>query len=134
MTRLRLSAALALACLILASCGGGATSPYGAGGGVGGGGGMGGGVGSGGGGSTSNAITVGNNFFEPAQTTVPVGTTVTWTWSAGDVAHNVTFDNGGPASPTQSSGTFTFTFTVPGSYNYHCTIHGLSMAGTVVVQ
>ena len=109
------------------------TSPYGAGGGgVGGGGG--GGYGGGAGGGTSNSITVGNNFFDPSTTTVAVGTQVTWTWAAGDVAHSVTFDNGGPASPTQSSGSFSYTFTSAGVYHYHCVIHGQSMSGTVTVQ
>src|SRR5690242_1338484 len=57
------------------------------------------------GGSTSNAIAVADNSFTPNATTVPRGTTVTWTWG-GRVQHNVTFDDG-PASATQSSGTYT---------------------------
>ena len=32
--------------------------------------------------STSNAIAVGDDFFNPTATTVPVGTTVTWTFGA----------------------------------------------------
>jgi plastocyanin len=40
----------------------------------------------------------------PALFTVPVGSTVTWQWNSGGVAHNVTFQNG-PASQNLSSGT-----------------------------
>ena len=81
--------------------------------------------------ATSNSVTVGNNFFQPATTSVGVGTTVKWTW-AGGVAHNVTFDDG-VASPTQPSGTYTRTFTTAGTYRYHCTIHGTMMSGTIIV-
>lgn len=82
-------------------------------------------------GSTSTSITVGNNFFKPAATTVPAGSTVTWTW-AGGVSHNVTFDDG-VASKTQASGAYSRTFQNPGTYGYHCTIHGTMMSGTVTV-
>jgi plastocyanin len=82
----------------------------------------------------ANAVTVGNNFFSPAATSVAAGTTVTWTWADGAVEHNVTFDDGGPNSPTQSSGSFARTFANSGTYAYHCTIHGAAvMHGTVTV-
>ena len=83
------------------------------------------------GGSTSNAVAVADNNFNPSSTTVAVGTTVTWTWT-GASRHNVTFDDG-PKSADQSSGTFTRAFTAAGTYNYHCTIHGTAMSGTVTV-
>ena len=75
------------------------------------------------GGSTSKQITVKNNLFDPSATTVPVGSTVTWTWAQGAVVHNVMFDDG----------TYTRTFTTAGAYPYHCTIHP-GMAGSVTVQ
>jgi plastocyanin len=83
----------------------------------------------GGGGST---VTVGNNFFSPVSVSVSKGTTVTWQWAAGDVSHNVTFDDG-QNSPTQSSGTYQRMFGTAGTYPYHCTIHGPAMHGTVTV-
>ncbi|MDQ3949798.1 MAG: plastocyanin/azurin family copper-binding protein [Gemmatimonadota bacterium] len=92
--------------------------------------------------STSNAILVKNNRFEPAATTVTGGTTVTWTWDAcsddgyGErtcVDHSVTFD-GGSGSPTQSTGTYSRRFDAAGTFNYHCTVHGSSMTGQVVVR
>jgi plastocyanin len=84
------------------------------------------------GGSTSSSITVADNSFTPSETTVSVGTTVTWTWNA-STQHNVTF-NDGSASATQASGTFARAFNAAGTYNYHCTIHGASMSGSVTVK
>ena len=82
-------------------------------------------------GSSSN-VTVGNNFFQPSAITVAPGTTVKWTW-AGGVSHDVTFDDG-TKSATQSSGTYSRTFSTAGVYHYHCTIHGTMMSGTVTVE
>ena len=80
-----------------------------------------------------NTVTVGNNFFSPADLSVAAGTTVTWSWAAGAVEHNVTFDDG-QHSATQSSGSFPRTFSAAGTYPYHCTIHGAAvMHGTVTV-
>jgi len=94
------------------------------------------------GGSTSSSITVSNNFFDPASTTVTAGTEVTWTWNActGDgyggqtcASHGVTFDDGS-SSATQSAGTWTRRFTTPGTFTYHCPVHGSAMSGTIVVK
>lgn len=82
--------------------------------------------------STGNAVNVGDNYFSPAATTVPVGTSVTWTWS-GSISHNVTFDDGA-GSTTQAAGTYARTFTAVGTYAYHCTVHGAAMSGSVKVQ
>jgi plastocyanin len=91
-----------------------------------------GGGGTGGGGT--GAVTVGDDFFSPATTTVPAGTTVSWTWTGQD-PHNVNFDDGAPSSGVKTSGTFTRTFTTPGTYTYFCSVHGRAvMSGSVVVQ
>jgi plastocyanin len=82
--------------------------------------------------STSSSIDVGDNFFDPKATTVPVGTTVTWTWR-GSNAHDVSF-TGGPSSVTKTSGTYSRQFTTAGTYNYICSVHGAAMSGQVVVQ
>jgi len=85
-------------------------------------------------GDGANTVTVGNDFFSPVDISVPVGTTVTWTWAAGDTTHNVTFDDGSGGSPTQTSGSFQRAFTAAGAFAYHCTIHGAAvMHGTVTV-
>jgi plastocyanin len=91
---------------------------------------------------TTNSITVKNNHFDPSAMTVPVGTTVSWTWDAcADdgyggricVDHNVTFDDGG-ASSTQSTGSWSRQFNVAGTFTYHCTLHSALMTGQVVVR
>ena len=79
-------------------------------------------------------VTVGNNFFSPVDVSVAQGTTVTWQWAAGDVSHNVTFDDL-QNSPTQSAGTYQRTFMTAGTFPYHCTIHGAAvMHGSVTVS
>jgi plastocyanin len=111
--------------VLAASCGGGGTNagPTGPGNT---------GTGTGNTGGNSNSVSVGDDFFSPAATTVTAGTTVTWTWK-GSISHNVTFDDG-TASATQSSGTFSRVFNTAGTYPYHCTIHGTAMSGSVTVQ
>jgi plastocyanin len=59
------------------------------------------------------------------------GGTVTWTWQ-GNNLHNVTFQ-GGPASDTQTDGTFEREFPTAGVFRYMCTVHGAIMSGTVTV-
>lgn len=91
------------------------------------------GDGGGDGNGNGNAFTVSilNNQFNPSSVSVPVGSTVTWQWNSGGVAHNVTFEDG-PSSGTKGSGTYPRTFTATGDYAYICTIHS-GMAGTVSV-
>ncbi len=72
--------------------------------------------------------------FSPAMLSVAVGTKVVWTNST-DVPHTVTSDTGSTLASSMispSGGTFSFTFTKPGTYTYHCTIHPY-MKGTIVV-
>lgn len=72
--------------------------------------------------------------FSPTMLTVAKGTKVTWT-NVSDAPHTVTSDTGSTlASDTisPSTGTFSFTFTQPGTYTYHCMIHPY-MKGTIVV-
>jgi plastocyanin len=80
--------------------------------------------------STDRAtIGVSDYQFEPADTTVQVGDTVTWVWD-GAAQHNVVGE--GFQSADQSSGTFEHTFERPGTYRYACTIHP-GMEGSVTV-
>lgn len=81
----------------------------------------------------ANTVTVGNNFYSPADITVAQGTMVTWQWAANDVSHTVTFDDG-QSSPTQNSGSYSRTFMTAGTFPYHCMIHGAAvMHGSVTV-
>jgi plastocyanin len=147
-----------LAAGLLAGCGGSTTGP-GTGGGVYGGGGTGGGAGGGGtggggtGGGNGGAIpatatvTVGNNFFRsarngktnPADDTVAVGGTVTWTWTnSGKVPHSIqslgspTFASSG--IQTGDGSTYQVKFTTAGIYQYDCAVHGTMMSGRIVVR
>ena len=72
--------------------------------------------------------------FAPATLTVAKGTRVEWS-NASDAPHTVTSDSGTTLASSiisPSGGTFDFTFTQPGTYSYHCTVHPY-MKGTIVV-
>ena len=74
--------------------------------------------------------------FTPNPLTVNPGETVTFAFGA--VAHNVTFDTPGGATPADIPGnnsnvSIGRTFTASGTYRFHCTIHA-GMAGSVVVR
>ena len=83
----------------------------------------------------SVSVTISNFAFTPAVLTVKKGTPVTWT-NQDTVSHTVTADQpsaNAPKSSLFSSGQrFVFTFSAPGTYTYHCAVHG-SMAGTIIV-
>ncbi|MFL5462134.1 MAG: plastocyanin/azurin family copper-binding protein [Gemmatimonadales bacterium] len=84
-------------------------------------------------------ISDGTDRFEPANVTIPVGTTVTWTWVSG--FHNVTPTGApeftGSGQPVSAPHTFSQTFNSAGTYLYFCVVHGsptAGMRGTIVVQ
>ena len=91
-----------------------------------------------GGGSTTTAapggsqVTIQNFAFSPAELTVPVGTTVTWT-NDDSTNHTVTSNDAVFESATLAAGdTFDFTFTQAGEFPYHCSLHP-SMTATIIV-
>jgi len=79
-------------------------------------------------------VSVVDNAFIPAATTIQVGQTVTWTWN-GNNLHDVTFDNAAIGnSAAQTSGSFQKTFPSAGEYTYYCTVHSRAiMSGRVTV-
>lgn len=84
--------------------------------------------------TTTDAVTIQNFAFNPANITVKAGTTVTWT-NKDSVAHTVTETDGqtGPNSgDVNPNSTYMFTFAKAGTYHYHCSIH-TEMVGTVTV-
>jgi len=83
-------------------------------------------------GVSGTTVAVEDNRFTPQQLPIAPGSTVTWQWRGASL-HNVTFDDG-PTSTTQEDGQFQRQFSAAGTYPYHCTIHGLAMSGSVVVQ
>jgi plastocyanin len=89
----------------------------------------------------TTTIQVVNNAFNPSSLTVAAGSTVTWSWSATAQNHNVVPDGTIPTAsgnPVDGPNTYQFRFDTPGTYRYHCTVHGgpggVGMSGTVVVQ
>jgi plastocyanin len=79
----------------------------------------------------------GSSTFTPDRSEIQHGGQVTWTYAAGSVSHNVTFDPANPVTianvPDNTSGSFPRTFATAGTYNYRCTIHA-GMNGTVIVH
>jgi plastocyanin len=75
-----------------------------------------------------------DNRFDPMTLTVSAGTTVRWA-NNGKHHHTVTSDKrdwGSKEIP--QGGTFSYTFTKPGTYTYHCAIHPGDMRGSVTVK
>lgn len=81
----------------------------------------------------SDTVAIRNFAFGPQIVTIKAGTTVHWTNSDAE-AHTVTSDTGAFKSPVlQSGASYSYKFTTPGTYSYHCTIHPF-MTGKVVVS
>jgi plastocyanin len=79
-------------------------------------------------------IAVNENYFQPSQITVPVGTTIRWT-NAGRHVHTVTSDSGGWDSVELAPGqSFGHSFTAPGVFAYHCDKHAKEMTAVVTVR
>ena len=97
-------------------------------------------------------INLSSLMFDPATTTVPVGTTVTWR-NDEPITHTVTSgrfigvdkttglrssqnpDGTFEATLPGKGETFSFTFTKPGTYTYYCDIHqGMNATITVVAD
>ncbi|HEX3286214.1 MAG TPA: plastocyanin/azurin family copper-binding protein [Mycobacterium sp.] len=77
-------------------------------------------------------VSISDFKFNPATLTIPAGTTVTWT-NQDEEPHTIAAKDGSFHSPgLDTHGSYSFTFTTPGSYDYICSIHPF-MTGTVVV-
>lgn len=76
-----------------------------------------------------------NNRFGPNRVDIAAGGTVTWVWQGGGTPHDVT--GSGMNSGPKTGGSYQFSFSSPGTYQYVCELHKSSwpsMAGTVVVH
>ncbi len=72
------------------------------------------------------------DFTFPTGLSVKAGQAIAWT--NGDSAnHTVTFDDGSCNTPVNSGATVVVTYTVPGTYAFHCSIHS-SMTGSLEVK
>lgn len=82
--------------------------------------------------TTDVKVSIENFTFEPAEITVPAGSTVAWV-NHDDIPHTVTSSEKlfkSPALDTDDG--YTMTFDKPGTYPYFCGLHP-HMTGTVVV-
>jgi len=78
-------------------------------------------------------IALDNFSFTPADTSVPAGTTITWT-NRDDVPHNVVDTQGRFKSPVlDTDGRFSRRFDTPGIYPYYCSLHP-RMTGRLTVS
>lgn len=78
-------------------------------------------------------VDISNFAFNPSTITVQVGDEVVWT-NLDAVAHTTTSDTGLWDSGNLNQGeTFRMTFSSPGTFPYHCSIHPF-MTGSVVVE
>lgn len=84
--------------------------------------------------TATDAVTVQNFAFSPANITVKKGATVTWT-NKDSTTHTATENDGqtGPDSGDLATGkSYSFTYNTAGTFKYHCSIHP-DMTGTVTV-
>jgi len=80
-----------------------------------------------------NAVSVGDNFFQPGSITIQVGSAVEWK-NTGNLPHTVTASSGAFDSGMLKKGeTFSQTFEAPGTFSYNCSFHP-EMVGSVVVE
>ena len=78
-------------------------------------------------------VTIDNFTFGPAELTVKVGTTITWT-NRDDIPHTVvSTDKVFKSKVLDTDEQFSSTFSTPGTFSYFCSIHP-KMTGKVVVQ
>lgn len=80
-------------------------------------------------------VTMSGYAYSPATLTIPAGSTVTWT-NQDTAPHDVKTTSGPAAvhSPMlNKGGSWSFTFTTPGTYAYYCTVHP-NMTARIVVQ
>jgi plastocyanin len=95
--------------------------------------------------AATRTVTISNFKFTDASsgngtTTINAGDSVNWVWGGG--FHSTTSGSCSPGcapngqwdSGEKSSGAFPKTFATPGSFPYHCSVHGSMMQGTIVVQ
>ena len=84
-------------------------------------------------GSVSIVEDQGQYKYSPANVTVQAGSKVVWTNNS-DAPHTVTADDSTFDSGSfNENGTFEQTFSTPGEFAYHCTIHSYMQAKVTVV-
>jgi plastocyanin len=77
-------------------------------------------------------VTIDNFTFTPAELTLKVGDTVTWT-NHDDIPHTVVSAGKFRSKTLDTDNSFTFTFTTAGEYRYFCSLHP-HMTGMIKVE
>jgi plastocyanin len=77
-------------------------------------------------------VTIDNFTFGPAELTVKVGTTVTWT-NHDDIPHTIVSAGKFRSKTLDTDNSFSFTFTAAGEYKYFCSLHP-HMTGMIKVE
>jgi amicyanin len=80
----------------------------------------------------ATVVKIGNFTFGPQEVKIKAGTTITWT-NEDDIPHTVVSPNNFRSKALDTDGTYSFTFTTPGTYKYFCSLHP-HMTGTIVVE
>jgi plastocyanin len=77
------------------------------------------------------------NSWSPQETTIRQGETVTWTFAGTQGFHNVANKSANwdfrSGEIVKESPPASYTFSTPGTYEFHCEAHKASMTGTIVV-
>jgi plastocyanin len=83
--------------------------------------------------TSQNAVEIKNFSFSPASLTVKVGDKVTWT-NSDSAGHSATADdNSFDTGVLEQGQSGSATFSKPGTYTYHCSVHP-NMTATIIVQ
>jgi plastocyanin len=83
--------------------------------------------------AADTTVKIENFAFSPQRISVKVGTAVTWD-NADDIPHNIVSSAKiFRSNVLDTGGTFSFTFTTPGVFEYFCSLHP-HMTGTIVVE
>jgi plastocyanin len=80
----------------------------------------------------TTSVTIDNFTFAPAELTVKVGATVTWT-NHDDIPHTVVSAGKFRSKTMDTDNSFSFTFTAAGDYKYFCSLHP-HMTGMIKVE
>ena len=80
---------------------------------------------------TGTAVTIEGDKFSPAELTIKVGDTVTWT-NLDSVNHTIVFDTFQSTS-LKKNDTYQHTFDTAGTFDYICSIHTF-MKATIIVK
>jgi plastocyanin len=77
-------------------------------------------------------VHIDNFVFQPAELTIKVGTTVTWT-NRDDIPHTIVSAGKFRSKTLDTDDKFSFTFTNAGDYKYFCSLHP-HMTGMIKVE